>query len=437
MFELSKRRKLRKFNKTTSESIESLKKKNKKSEDLFYGYHELIIESLEQPVDVLWDELTKAQQVVGAIGLFTFQVNNGGVWQFLYNRTEFCFTVADAFHAIDVFTNTSYSRVLNEFVEMANRGDWAALNDKINNENLSDDERWETFKKGADLIPSHEDHDKTWMEADSRRRFFDRVNKYIDQNLGALIEVKGTPKKRKSQGTKSKPAAMKKKEAVPHFTEYLEAEYGESPTEVSVYYTGRVTLDNQPTQLFLMRFKMPNGYESIGITGKFTRHFPDAPWEEINKMYKKHHKQELVNIHHGGYLVDRALAKNPNANKIPDGLWESFVEKIQARKQSQIPVNIEFQEYFEMKGLKRVIYTGDLLYNRDTDGFPEDLDNVDVGLDGDTSFRGERNLIFHADPRYSDFGGRGSRNGPVVGKYKLYDVVGGKFKIMKDNPWGF
>ncbi|MEO1266699.1 MAG: hypothetical protein AAFX99_01285, partial [Myxococcota bacterium] len=96
MYNLSKRRKLRCFNTTTPAELKSLQTKHKSADALFYAYHALIIEALNAPVEALWDTMTKSQQVVATIGLFAFQVGNGGVWQFLFNRPEFCVAAAEA-----------------------------------------------------------------------------------------------------------------------------------------------------------------------------------------------------------------------------------------------------------------------------------------------------------------------------------------------------
>ena len=437
MFAISRRRKLKLYHTVEKSELDAITKKlsaRKDSRELFYAYYALIIESVCAELDVAtWGKLTKAQQVVATLGQFSFQVNNGGIWQFFFNRTELAIAMAEASDTTTAFIG--YSTSLGEFIAMVNSGEFDELLDRVNNSE-SEEERWEAFKSGEAAIKSSKKFERYFFSKEGIDFGYEKINRYIEQNLGSLLKVTGVSKTKTNKKNVSK---IKKKDAVPHFTQYLTEAYGEAPVEVSIYYTGRCTIDNTPTQLFLMKFKLADGYESIGITGDFTRHFPDVPLSEINQMYKKYHKQELVNIHYGTHLVETAIAQGKAETEIDPKLWKKFLAKIQAPKQSQVPVNVELIGYLKMKGLHFVIYNGDLMYN-EPNNFPVDLNNVEVTFDekrSEGSYRGEANLTFHANPTSSDFGGRASRKTPVVSKYKLGDIAGSKFKLMKDNPWGF
>jgi hypothetical protein len=436
-----KARKLHYYNTIKAEKVSSLQKDFKANKvdgaDLFWAYHQLIIEEIKWPANKGWEEiwkkLTKAQKILITLGHFIGQTNNGGVWQFLFNRVDYALAAAEAFYELKPAKIwVDYENVWEEFVKMANAGEFSKIMDVWNDQSISFEDRWKAFKSGAEFIPTGDEIQEYFYTEDYKKQFYQKVNGYIEQNLGKLAEVE------LEAGNERK--IIKKKEAIPHFKAYLKEVYNQDVEELSIYYTGRVTIDNQGTQLFLMHYKLPDGYESIGVTGYFTLHLEDAPMEEINKMYKKYHKQELVNLYHGYYLVEQELLKNPKANQVNEKKWKDFLEKIQAAGNSQVPVNVEFLEYFKLGKKEWYIYKGDLLYNDNKAKFPKDLSHVDLTGVGDKTsspYRGERNLIFHSTGKLKDGFGRRAQSSPITGKYPLYDIVGASNKLLKDNPWGF
>ena len=434
-------RKLNYFTTYKEEVLVQLKTKKIDNQALFWEYHHLVFEDIHYPagksMEEIWKKLTKPQKTILTLGHLINQTNNGGVWQFLFNKPEFSLVALEALHEINPFSifMSAYEPVFQEFINLLENGTYEDIMTTWNDESQEFEKRWEAFKSGQEHIPSREKFESYFFNKKDMDRLYQKAVAYIEQNLGKLVLV---------ETTEATHPVIKKKDAIPHFTQYITQAMGEAPTEVSVYYTGRVTLNLQATQLFLMKFKMPSGYESIGITGNFTYHLPEVTLDDINKMYKKYHKQELVNIYHGCHLVQETLQKNPKANQVNEEKWQKLLKRLQDPSHSQVPVNVTLKAYFKLDKNEWYIYTGDLLYNDNPGNFPKDLSQVAVlGVREKTKdenpLRGELNLIFHTkDSRSKEPGfGRGNLQEAVVGKYKLYDVVGNQYKIIKDNPWGF
>lgn len=440
MLRLGRKRKLRHFAEADSATLEALKSSHKDEQELFQAYYRIIIEGIDEDLDNqnIWADLTKPQQVLATLGVLTSQINNGGVWQFLFNRPELSVVAGEALdesHRLSTLLS-KYKNVLREFAAMTRDGTWAALMESLEKAGLSTPEGWKLFKSGAEAIPSSSEFDEVFFEKKKRTRMYAAFNKYIDHNLDKLIKIKksdGSKAKAANSSTKAGPA--KKKDAVPYFSLYLEAEFGEAPQEVSVYYTGKVNIDSKPAQLFLMKYKLSDGFEGVGITGHFTLHLPELPWAEVMKMRKQHHKPKLVNLFYGAYLVNKARAEDPSNGEIDDALWETFRTKVQSSTGGQIPVNVVLKDYIKIGDYELVVYTGDLRYYRNNAEPPADPQNVST--DKKDGFDGEVGMVFHADPKSDTFGGRGRLNDPVVGRFKLYHAVGSKFKLLKDNPWGY
>ena len=408
--------------------------KNKNNQDQFWAFHALMFDNLKFPqgdFEEHWKKLTKEQKTILTLGHLIAQVDNGGIWQFFFNKPEFGICGVEALHEVNPMSALSsrYEPVLMEFAQMLKGNVYHDISAIWNDESNEFEERWKAFKEGEKQLPSANKFDELFYDEEFKNRLYRDAVAYINQNLSRCLKIKGTEQK-----------TLKKKDAIPHFTKFLIEKFKQEPLEVSVYYTGRVTLDRKPAQLFLMKFKLEDGFESIGITGQFTHILPDISLEEINKMYKRFHKQELVNIFHGCHLAHKELEKNPKANVLDEKRWNETLQKLQDKSNSQIPVNIKNVEYFKIGKDHIFIYDGDLYYNDKKDIFPSDLSNMElisVSSKEEGDYYGELNMIFTTYHEKKPSFGRRDRTAPVKGKYTLYDVLGDDNKLLKDNPWGF
>lgn len=400
-------------------------------ETLFHQYHDLAFETLEIPSKydhkMIWKKLTRVQKVVLTMGHAIGQIDNGGVWQLYFNQPLYAFATYETFNAIDTWVlEDKYGKVFNEFQDMVEAGHYWSIVDQTQDSTLSHEERWNYFQQGRTHLPSASDFEDYFYQPDNKAYLYERLIRYIHLHLSKLFHV-AVP------DDASLHKAIQKKEAVAHFTQYLTNAYGKVPEEVRIYYTGRVTIDNQATQLFLMYYKISEDWESLGITGYFTHHFANVHLDEINSMYKKYHKQTLVNLYHGWYLVQQTALKDPSIFEVDDDLWQETLQQVQQHTRSQIPVNVVFKSALRYEGQQWFFYEGDLLYTSKDGNLPEDFNQVDM-----EQFSGESNLLFSTKiENLPCFGGRKDKDSPVSAKYCPQEVIGNQYKLLKDNPWGF
>jgi hypothetical protein len=409
-------------------------------EDAFWQYYDWAITkpfekiSSKKSLEDVWKKLTKPQKVVYSLGAFISQVNNGGVWQFMFNKLEFTVAAGEALEELNVYSSNEYIKLdyrkaFKELITILNNGTFTEILDQWNDEKLSFEERWNAFKKGYEHIPMGRVIEQYFYKDEYKTIFYNKLIGYIEKNLGFLVEF---------ESNVSKEQVIDKNNAISYFTAYLKEYYNQEPASVSIYYTAKVSIESQAVNLFLMQFSMPDGYQSIGITGYFTMHLPLVDMAEIKKMYQKFHKQELVNIYYGGYLVEEEKKKNPKATVLNQKTWDERLAKIQNPKNTQIPVNVKVLEYFKYGKDEWFIYEGDLMYNDKKDDFPQDLNNVKVqwsGKEKKGEYTGEPECVFFT--KGATFGGRSKTDAPVTGKYRMYDIIGSQNKLLKDNAWGF
>ena len=324
-----------------------------------------------------------------------------------------------------------YTKVFNEVIAMFDNNAYAEICAVWDDPSKPFEERWKAFKSGETHLTHHTEFQEYFYDEKNKNRFYERINEYIEKNLGKLLLVENATTVKE----------VDKKAAIPHFTDYLTQYYGVAPTEVTIYYTGNVTIDSTATKLFLMRFTMPDGYESIGITGYFTRHFDNIDCADIKKMYQKHHKQELVNFYYGAYLVEKVMQENPKSTEVDTAKWNDLLARLQAPTKTQIPVNVQFLKYFKYDNENEwYFYTGDLLYNDKPEMLPKDLTNVEVLSVHDKKigdFSGELNRLFFTKESPTPSFGRQNPDEPVESKNLLAVRIGKMNKLLKDNPWGF
>ena len=404
-------RKLKVSTTVSALELDALQKRQREgaltARELFREYRRLAIDELiaAGPEGISWSDLTKVQKVVHALGIFIDQTNNGGVWQFLFNYPEYSFAAGQAMDETgNSVLSHRYRTVFEEFAATLEDGRYEALTAVWDDESRDFEERWNTFKSGEAQVPAAAGVQKLFFEEDFQNRFYEKLIKYLDRNLGALLVVENDEES-------APPPPLKKKDAPERFAQYLEETRGERPVECSVYYTGRVSVDRQATQLYLMRFRMADGFESLGVTGYFTHHFLDVTLEEIGRMYQKHHKQELINLYHGWYIVASELKRNPAAEVATPENWARIRAIILEKRKGEAGPEPRLDACFlyERSGEEWWLYrlgrkSGLALYSAGG----EDYSRMSV-----------------------------APHRAVAHRYPLYYMVAQRHKLLKDNPWGF
>ena len=403
-----KPRKLTYFQAITAQDFQA-SVQDKTGETLFWHYHKLIVEDMfltlpqDATVESIWKKLTIPQKGIFVMGHFISQVNNGGVWQFMFNKTEYVTALAQFLYEVceqpkarfPYQLKYDYKKALEELYATFKDERFSDICEVWNNVALPFEERWAAFNKGYDYITQDKAVIQTYFYQDEFKvQFYTALNAYIEHFLGLLINI--VPEKEK--------AKMRKKEAIPHFTQYLTDFFKTPPQEVSVYYTAKATIDLNNVELFLMKYVMPDGTDGMGITGYFTHVLDKLSLADIKTMYQKWHKQELVNLYYAYYLVEKAKAENSENQQVDASKWAAICAKLNAPVSEVLDyVRVGEREYYVHNNAKIT---------------PNPFDSL-----------GEyKNTVSLVSDNIEDI---------LAEKYPLYYRVFKLNKLVKDNPWGF
>jgi len=133
-----------------------------------------------------FSKLTRGQKVFYSTLVFGGEVDNGGVYQFFFNRPEFCFAALETFRELGLDTlKQDYEKCLNEFIGMADS--YTKRKNIANDPNISMEKRKKAFADGyKDLTSTKKIEDYFYTEK-FKKMFYKRVVDYIDKNLDQFV----------------------------------------------------------------------------------------------------------------------------------------------------------------------------------------------------------------------------------------------------------
>ncbi|MCP4441351.1 MAG: hypothetical protein GY810_20790 [Aureispira sp.] len=366
--------------------------------------------------------MTRPQKVILAFSYFISETGpTNDILYFLLTKPSYALVLAQIEHfEFYPFISSYTNKALSEFDNSLITGDFQKLITRWQDPNNTENDRKAILTEAEKLIPNSKQINQGLENSQNRKNRFKNACNYIQSKIGNLLKV----------STPSPIRKLKKTEAIEQFIDYLEQYYGSKPVEISSYYAIDGTVDFQNTKVYLIQFKMPNGFESIGVTGPYTHHFEDLTMSDIKRMYKKTHKKKLQTLYYGWYLSHKELQKNASASKLTETTWEDTLTKLQDLKKSQIPVNTTpLDTYFNLGGEHFFIFKGNLLYNSKELDLPEDLNNIEGVMGWRTAkakgitdyYKGEDNLIFcYRQSPISSFLQRESLSEAVLNKHDFF-----------------
>lgn len=120
-----------------------------------------------------FNKLTRGQKVFYALLVFGGDTDNGGVYQFFFNRPEFCFAVLEAFKELEFNTlSQDYEKCLNEFIDI--------FNDSKNSWKI----KAKSFQEDIKSAKKIEDY---FYKDEFKKTFYKAVVDYIDQHLEQFV----------------------------------------------------------------------------------------------------------------------------------------------------------------------------------------------------------------------------------------------------------
>jgi hypothetical protein len=148
-------------------------------------------------------------------------------------------------------------------------------------------------------------------------------------------------------------------------------EFGQPPAETEVWmHKALPWFDGNVHDCFLIRFKMADGYESVGFTGPVTWAFFQLPMSEIGRLRKGTRLRDLTDLFAGWYLGFLTVQQDAKAAVYDPTELAARIGHLQRRTERQIPVNLVFKDYLRIGKETLWVLEGDLLYNEKTTVLP-------------------------------------------------------------------
>lgn len=133
-----------------------------------------------------FNKLTRGQKVFYTVLVFGGDTDNGGVYQFFFNRPEFCFAALEAFKELRLNTLAKdYETCLNEFV--------GSVDSYVKRKEIFNDPKncWEkkakSFQEGYSDIKSAKVIEEYFYTDEFKKQYYKTVVEYIDQHLDQFV----------------------------------------------------------------------------------------------------------------------------------------------------------------------------------------------------------------------------------------------------------
>ncbi len=134
------------------------------------------------------NELTKEQRIYFTLINFESQVNNGGVYQFLFNQPELSIIALEAMEKVGMKKlATDYKTVLNEyFFKFDNIKE---LRSKFKKTDTNWNEKWNSFANGYKEIKSAEVIESYFYKEEFVKDFQKQMNNFVYKNKNGLYKI--------------------------------------------------------------------------------------------------------------------------------------------------------------------------------------------------------------------------------------------------------
>ncbi|HEX6333518.1 MAG TPA: DUF4375 domain-containing protein [Flavisolibacter sp.] len=134
-----------------------------------------------------FNKLTRGQKVFYSVLVFGGDTDNGGVYQFFFNRPEFCFAALEAFKELGLDTlSRDYEKCLNEFIGSAES--YAKRKEIFNDPNFKWEEKAKSFEQGYADIKSAKALEDYFYTEDFKKQYYRTIVAYIDRNIDQFVK---------------------------------------------------------------------------------------------------------------------------------------------------------------------------------------------------------------------------------------------------------
>lgn len=156
-------------------------------EYMYKLFDEMVSESGAETYDELWFKLNRPQKTFWAFLAFNGDTDNGGVYQFIFNRPQFIFAVAEMWKEIGFEKLAQdYNEVLEELSAKTDK--LSQFKDGFNDESKAFEERWSSFAEGYDELPSTQNIQSYYYDDEFKKVCHQKVADYIDMHMDKFVK---------------------------------------------------------------------------------------------------------------------------------------------------------------------------------------------------------------------------------------------------------
>jgi hypothetical protein len=160
-------------------------------DNLTYKLSELLLDPLpkviQQPDESeYYQKLNVPQRVFSLAMQFEGQVDNGGVYQFLWNRPLSMYAARDALATLSIEPlATDYIQVLKELERHADN--FGKDKTYWNNPEVPEEDKWKRFQEGRRYIPTGSKIEGYFYDDEFKAKWHKAINAYVERNMDKFI----------------------------------------------------------------------------------------------------------------------------------------------------------------------------------------------------------------------------------------------------------
>ncbi len=134
------------------------------------------------------NKLTNQQRILFGLINFESQVNNGGIYQFLFNEIELSILVLESLENLKIDKLCKdYKAVLSKY--FFNFKTIEELQETFLNSKYDWEERWDSFAEGYKVIKNVDLIESYFYEVEFIEKFQNRIKEFIKSNLSGLCKI--------------------------------------------------------------------------------------------------------------------------------------------------------------------------------------------------------------------------------------------------------
>ena len=162
---------------------------NKMWEYMYNIFDKTVEESNAKTNEELWSKFNRHQKLFWTFLAFNGDTDNGGVYQFIFNRPQFIFAVEEMFKELGLNQlHKDYTKILEELA--GKQGKILELKSQFNDQSKTWNKRWDSFAQGYKELKSTETIENYYYSNESRVIVHQKVADYIEKNLSKFAVVK-------------------------------------------------------------------------------------------------------------------------------------------------------------------------------------------------------------------------------------------------------